>query len=550
VLTELTVENFALVEKTRLTFGPGLNLLTGETGAGKSILLDALGMVLGERTGSEVVRHGTDKARVEAVFTLEKPSHILREVLENAGIEPEDDLLLLSRELSSAGKSVARINGRTVTVGMLKTVGDALVDIHGQHTHQSLLIAEKHYGFLDAWCGPKVIELRQRVSEAHGVAQTAKRELVSLQNDARERVRTLDLLQFQCEEIDKFAPEEGEDDELIAERLKLSSAEKLHAAAGNAHTALSNGAIEALGTATRALENAQKWDDELGPLVETLQTALYAADDALRDVRSYRDKVEFNPERLAEIEDRLDILKTLKRKYGATLAEVLAYREEIGERKDRLEQAEERIAELEQEVEKTQKELIAHAHCLTEARKKAAKPFAEAIRRELADLAMQATRFEVGIEPTEPTSLGADAIEFLISPNPGEPLKPLAKIASGGEMSRVMLALKSVLIKSNAVPTLIFDEIDTGIGGRTGTVLGEKLHTLGGSAQVLCITHLAQIAARGDTHFFIEKHEQKGRTVVNVSVLENETRVKEIARMLGGDATETVLKHAEEMLKH
>jgi DNA repair protein RecN (Recombination protein N) len=506
-------------------------------------------MVLGERTGAEVVRHGTEKARVEAVFTLKNPAQSLRDALENAGVEPEDDLLLLSRELSAAGKSVARINGRTVTVGMLKSVGDALVDIHGQHTHQSLLIADQHYGFLDAWCGPKVLELRQRVAEAHTVAQAARRELANLQNDARERVRTLDLLQFQCEEIDKYAPQLGEDDELIAERLKLSSAEKLHGAAENAYKSLSNGAIESLGTATRALENAQKWDEELTDLVSTLQTALYAADDALRDVRSYRDKVEFNPERLAEIEDRLDILKTLKRKYGATLEEVLAYREEIGERRDRLEQAEERIADLEREVEQTQKELATRAQCLTEARKKAAKPFAEAIRRELADLAMQATRFEVGIEATEPTALGADAIEFLISPNPGEPLKPLAKIASGGEMSRVMLALKSVLIKSNAVPTLIFDEIDTGIGGRTGTVLGEKLHTLGTSAQVLCITHLAQIAARGDTHFFIEKHEKKGRTVVNVSVLESETRVKEIARMLGGDATETVLKHAKEMLK-
>ena len=576
MLTELSVENFALVEKLRLHFEPGLNLLTGETGAGKSILLDALGMVLGERTGVEAVRHGADKARVEAVFTVSPTDTRLQAALSAAGVESEDGLLLMGRELSSAGKSAARINGRPATVGMLKAVGDALVDIHGQHAHQSLLAVEHHGEILDNWGGTEIAGLKSAVEEAFGASQSARRELAALQHDARERARTLDLLAYQVEEIDNAAPKPGEDDELTAERLRLGSAEKLHASASGAYAALhggggaavsgrgggkagkalefdgasATGALDGLTTAAAEIEHAARLDPTLAPLLESLQNALYVAEDAARDVRTYRDSVEFNPERLEEIENRLDILKTLKRKYGETIDEILRYREEIGARLDVLQNAEERIAELEKATEKTRKELETRAAKLTKARQKAAKPFSEAIMRELADLAMTATRFSVSLAPrNEPNASGGDVIEFLISPNPGEPLKPLAKIASGGEISRVMLALKSVLSRTMATPTLIFDEIDSGIGGRTGTVLAEKLAALSDASQILCITHLPQIAARGRQHFFIEKKTDKGRTTVGVTPLSPDARVQELVRMLGGTPESgAVVQHAREML--
>ncbi len=568
MLTELSIENFALVDKQRLLFGPGLNILTGETGAGKSILLDALGLVLGERAGSEMVRHGAEKARVEAVFALDgnEGGQRLRESLEAAGVETDEDgLLILSRDLSASGKSQARINGRAATVGMLKGIGDTLVDIHGQHEHQSLLAVERHADILDAWCGPETIALKTAVEQAWGDLQTTRRELAGLKQDARERARSLDLLSFQRDEIDAAAPKVSEEEELTAERLRLSGAEKLHAAATGAYAALqgggassassrgggsgeSGGALDALTTAVAEIEHAAKIDERLIPLLENLQNALYATEEAARDMRAYRDEIEFNPERLDQIETRLDTLRTLKRKYGDTLEEVLRYRTEIGERLNVLENADERIAELETLVEAQNRELDARAARLTRARKKAAGPFADAVLRELADLAMTATRFSVAVEARPATAKGADHVEFLLSPNPGEPLKPLAKIASGGEISRVMLAMKSVLARIVAVPTLIFDEVDTGIGGRTGSVLGEKLARLGETAQVLCITHLPQIAARGRSHLYIEKHVQKQRTTVHVSCLDAEARVQEIARMLGGGGSATVLQHAREML--
>ena len=548
MLTELSVENFALVERVRLRFGAGLNLLTGETGAGKSILLDALGMVLGERTSSDSVRHGAEKARVEAVFALTVGDLRLAPALESTGIEPEDGLLILSRELSASGKSSARINGRPVTVAVLKVIGDALVDIHGQHEHQSLMVVERHVELLDAWCGQETEVLRASVAAAWDSYTAARAEREALLREARERTRNLDIYSYQRDELDAAALVPGEEEELQAERLRLGSAERLHAASAAAYEALQGGALDGLSQAVREIGRGLKFDDSLSSILESLNSALYAADDAMREVRTYRDSVEFNPQRLSQIEDRLDLLKSLKRKYGEDITAMVRYREELGQKLETLENAEERLAALEALEKSTLAEVEKRAAVLTKARKKAAEPFAKGIQTELKDLAMAATRFAVAVAPREPGPGGADAVEFLISPNPGEPLKPLAKIASGGELSRVMLALKSVMSKHVAPPTLVFDEIDTGIGGRTATVLAQKLHALGQAAQTLCITHLPQIAARGDLHFFIEKRTEKGRTAVSVLPLDGEARVQELARMLGGNNSETVLAHAREML--
>ena len=548
MLTELSVENFALVERVRLRFGAGLNLLTGETGAGKSILLDALGMVLGERTSSDSVRHGAEKARVEAVFALMAGDSRLAPALESTGIESEDGLLILSRELSASGKSSARINGRPVTVAVLKVIGDALVDIHGQHEHQSLMVVERHVELLDAWCGQETEVLRASVTAAWDSYAAARAEREALLREARERTRNLDIYSYQRDELDAAALVPGEEEELQAERLRLGSAERLHAASAAAYEALQGGALDGLSQAVREIGRGLKFDDSLSSILESLNSALYAADDAMREVRTYRDSVEFNPQRLSHIEDRLDLLKSLKRKYGEDIAAMVRYREELGQKLETLENAEERLAALEALEKSTFAELEKRAAVLTNARKKAAEPFAKGIQTELKDLAMAATRFSVSVVPREPGPGGADAVEFLISPNPGEPLKPLAKIASGGELSRVMLALKSVMSKHVTPPTLVFDEIDTGIGGRTATVLAQKLHALGQAAQTLCITHLPQIAARGDMHFFIEKRTEKGRTTVSVSPLDGEARVQELARMLGGNDSATVLAHAREML--
>ncbi|WP_395094619.1 DNA repair protein RecN [Armatimonas sp.] len=550
MLTELSVENFALVERVRLRFGAGLNLLTGETGAGKSILLDALGLVLGERTSADAVRHGAEKARVEAVFALTVGDSRLAPALESTGIEPEDGLLILSRELSASGKSSARINGRPVTVAVLKVIGDALVDIHGQHEHQSLMLVERHVELLDAWCGDETRALKEAVADTWDVFSAARAEREALLREARERTRNLDIYSYQRDEIDAAALVPGEEEELQAERRRLGSAERLHAASAAAYEALQGGALDGLSQAVREIERGLKFDDSLSSILESLNSALYAADDAMREVRTYRDSVEFNPQRLSHIEDRLDLLKSLKRKYGEDIAAMVRYREELGQKLETLENAEERLAALEALEKSTFAEVEKCAAVLTKARKKAAEPFAKGIQTELKDLAMAATRFSVSVVPREPGPGGADAVEFLISPNPGEPLKPLAKIASGGELSRVMLALKSVMSKHVAPPTLVFDEIDTGIGGRTATVLAQKLHALGQAAQTLCITHLPQIAARGDMHFFIEKRTEKGRTTVSVLPLEGEARVQELARMLGGNNSETVLAHAREMLEH
>jgi DNA repair protein RecN (Recombination protein N) len=599
MLAQLSIRNFALIDRLDLEFGEGFNVLTGETGAGKSILIDAITMVLGERAGAEWVRTGAEKALIEAVFELtDAQAEALSEW-------QEEGLLSLSRELTRSGRSQCRINGRMATASALREVAAHLVDLHGQHEHQSLLSPDRHVELLETWAGESLQAPTHAARDLYTGLQATRRELAALQTDARERARRLDLYQFQIEEIDGAKLNPGEEEELATDLSRLANAEKLFAAASSALATLNEGdgdrgmsAVDLLARTTRDLEAIAALDETLAPAVEGVQTALYAAQDAARALADYREGIEFNPERLAQVQERIDQLRSLKRKYGETIEEILAYRDQIGAELHTLEHGEERAAELTAEIERLAADLDRAAAALYEARQATARQFEAALVRELRDLNMANTIFEVRVDPPQPAASAADRgltavlgrVEFLISPNPGEPVKPLARIASGGEMSRIMLALKSTTVtkgltsppdplpgagrgngtkrrspgpsaaspaSSSSPPragegpgerlTLIFDEIDVGVGGRTAHVLGEKMAALARASQVLCVTHLPQIAGLADVHFTVEKSVVGERTVVGVRRLEGEERVDEVARMLGG-AIATASQHARELI--
>lgn len=550
MLAQLTIKNFALIDELTLEFRHGFNVLTGETGAGKSILIDALTAALGEKTGAELIRTGANRASVEAVF--EVGDYSLPALQEWA----EDNLVILGREISTSGRTTARINGRMCTASTLREVAADLIDIHGQHDHQSLLAPDRHVEFLDAWAGKELGALRRRVQELFGDLRTTRKELDALLTNERERARQLDLFQFQLEEIDAANVQLGEEDELQADRTRLANAEKLFAAGSAAKEALSGevSASDLLAAAARELDAAVTLDEEAAPIRELLDTAIAAADEAAAALRDYLESIEFNPERLEQVQDRLEVYRSLKRKYGDTTEEILAYRASIAANLDVLSHSEERREELEDRFTRLAMQTDEASHALFQARRAAAERFEAEIAGHLGDLNMKGTRFAVQLHAPLPAAEAVEKgvlaamgrAEFLISANAGEPLRPLARIASGGEMSRVMLALKTAMAGSHPV-ALIFDEIDTGVGGKTAEALGAKMAQLSRSNQVLCVTHLPQIASMADRHFRVRKEVSGDRTVVDVSPLDGESRVGELARMLGGSEA-TAAQHARELL--
>ena len=552
MLRTLSVRNFAIIDRLDLEFGPGFNVLTGETGAGKSIIMDALNLLLGGRAGVEMVRGGAERATIDAVFDV-TASPELRALVAELGFDLEDDQLFVSREVAANGKSACRIGGRPAGVSQLKALGEWLVDLHGQHEHQSLLAVARHLDMLDDWGGKPVQSLRSDVAVAFQKVQSLRREKEDLEKDARERAHLLDLYQFQVKEIGEARLTVGEDEELQTEHNRVANAQRLAEAALAAAAFLSGedggGALESLATAARTLEEAAGLDPTLAPMLESLRSAAYELTETERDLVRYQDEIEFDPERLEQIEERLETLRTLKRKYGDSVEEVLAYGAETAAKLETLSNSEERGAQLDVEIGKADKRLRELCARLSTARAKAGKEFQTITLSELRELALEKARFEVHTTQGEPNAKGTDRVEFLISTNPGEPLRPLAKVASGGEISRVMLAIKAALARQEALPTMVFDEIDVGVGGRTSSVIADKMATLAKSAQILCITHLAQIASRGQYHYYIEKQVKGDRTVVTVVPLTPEQRVSEIARMIGGaKVSETVLQHAREML--
>ncbi len=568
MLNTLHITNLAIIEQLRLEFAPGFVALTGETGAGKSIIIDAIGLLLGGKADPNLVRAGAEAARVEGVFRLHGETRDLvhailaREDLLDADTPPDE--VTLAREVRREGRSLTRLNGRMVNTAILREVAQLLVDIHGQSEHLSLLRPREHLYLLDRFAGLEA-ERETFAARARDL-DTVRQELTKLRQDERERQRRLDMLTFQLNEIGAAKLKPGEETTLLQERNRLANAEKLAKLADEAVRALSGGedtpsTADLLKQASRALANLIKLDPALAPQRDLAESLAAQFRELGYDLSAYRDRIEFNPKRLDALENRLELIKGLQRKYGASVDDILAFAAKAQAERDTLLNADERIETLAKQEEALLRELGPLGAALSHKRRTAGEQLARGIEAELADLKMERARFGVDIQwQDDPAGVyvegrrvayeatGLDKLEFMIAPNPGEGLKPLAKIASGGETARLMLALKGVLARADRTPTLIFDEIDQGIGGRVGTVVGRKLWGLAASHQVLCITHLPQLAGFGDQHLKVEKVIVADRTQTTVRELHGPTeRTAELAQMLGG-AGEKTLASAWEIL--
>jgi len=557
VLHSLYVKNFALIDDVEVNFDKGLTIVTGETGAGKSMLIDALQVALGSRASADFIRSGREKATVQATFDVSRLSWIKKR-MEELGVDCEEDgLLVLARELSRSGKNVCRINGRPANLGLYRDMGSGLLDMLGQHEQQTLLDQDKHRWLVDRLGGSELLEQAGKVKEIYIRWRDTCSQLKDLESNARELARRIDMLSFQMQEITKAQLAEDEEDELLNERRLLMNSEKISRLAGEIYDQLYGGeagatpAIEGLGKALTSLRELAEIDSNLTGLLEMLENALYQIEDAAREVSSYRDNVEYNPERLDQIEHRLSLIKQLKYKYGSTVREILAYKEAALAELNTLSNRTEKAEELKETIKTLEKEWHRQAKILTILRQKAAKQLEENAARELRYLEMGGIDFRVSLTPREEISdLGMEDIEFLIAPNPGELLRPLQKIASGGELSRIMLALKVLLSGVDEVPTLIFDEIDTGVGGKALQAIGEKLAQVGRHRQVICVTHGAQVACFADTHYLISKKVVDGHAQTSVEPLDQAGRVEELARMLAGrEITGAVKDHALQMIR-
>lgn len=565
MLSELSIENFAIIEQLELKFHPGLNVFTGETGAGKSIIIDAVESLLGSRADPTQVRAGTDRANIEASFVIPQAVSLpVNAILEREALLEDPKRVILAREIRVNGRSIARVNGRQVNVGLLSELGEYLVDVHGQSEHLSLLKVGKHLGLLDNFA--QVDPYLAAYQETYHAYHEVRRELLALRQVEGEAARRQDILTYQINEIEAARLRPGEEQDLRDERNRLANAEGLAAAVQEALQLLDDGmpeapaATEILGQAVSLLGNVARLDPQQAGLGEQVQSIQESLVDITATLRDYLDKIEFNPKRLDLVEDRLNLIHNLTRKYGATIQDVLEFADKSRQELDTLEHASERIEHLEREEKELLQQLSQAGLVLSETRHAAAQHLERAVIEELGALKMSGAQFKVAFDKrVHPQGVplpdgqrvafdanGLEAIEFLVAPNPGEGLKPLIKIASGGETSRLMLAIKNVLARADQVPTLIFDEIDQGIGGRVGTIVGKKLWDLARQHQVLCVTHLPQLAAYGEEHFQVQKIFLEGRTVTQVHTLNEESRLLELAQMMG-EVSEGTRQSAREL---
>lgn len=548
MLELLHIENIAIIEAADIEFAPGFNALTGETGAGKSIVIDSLSAVLGQRTSRELIRTGAEKAFVSAAFSGTVP-----ELTETLGIQPEaDGTLLLQREIQTDGKNVCRVNGRPVTVGQLRALGARLLNIHGQHDGQQLLDEEQHIVYLDSF--GRVETLAITYAEKYKDFTDIRRQIGALQMDEAEKARRVDTLQYQIEELRRAKLTPGEEEELTARRGMLRNAEKFLDAVAGADYALNGddsggGALSALRQAQDALGGVRHLDDAFGQLYERLGEAYSEVYDIAATVEDKRGELDVSPGELDRVESRMDLLYRLKKKYGATVEDMLDYQARCEAELAQIEDAGDTLARLEQALSKAEKEARQAAQALSDARKAAAEQLTAQILAELQQLDMGKIRFAVNFAEKPLDSDGMDTVRFLMSANVGEELRPIHKIASGGELARIMLAMKNVLSEQDYVGTMVFDEVDTGVSGRAAQKVAEKMARISRRKQVLCVTHLPQLAAMADTHFSVEKGERGGRTYTEVRRLDREQRRRELARLTGGShVSQTMLDGAEELL--
>jgi DNA repair protein RecN (Recombination protein N) len=566
MLRSLLIKNYALIEEISVEFSSGLTVITGETGAGKSILIDALGLLLGERASAEMIRSGADKAIIEGVFDVKNNAHVA-EILRSNENDATDEIIV-RREVTIKGQNRCFINDSPINVSLLKEIGDALVDLHGQHEHQSLLHQETHIEFLDDFGGyEKEIEMYQTSYRTLTELTLKKKELQEQEEQLKAKKS---LYEFQIQEIDAVNPQPGEEEHLAAEEKILGSSEKLTELTGGIYALLydaEHSARDVLSKARKMIEQMAEIDAQFTVSVEEAKSAEVIVEELSKFVQQYSSKIEFNPERLEEIRNRLGALTMLKKKYGGTLDTLIAYRQKIGDEFKFAQNFEHEIATLEKHIESLRIECGTEAHVLTQRRKEASKKLEKEIIARLSELGIQKAKFEtriqqnvvdknstvpvvnIGSSVVAATSKGVDRVEFFLSTNVGEEVKPLAKVASGGEVSRIMLALKSALAQSDKTPVLIFDEIDTGVSGRIGQSVGLGLKKLSNHHQVIAITHLPQIAGLADTHFAVEKIETNKKTSTRLRLLENEERIKEVAKLLSGESiTEAGITSAKELM--
>ena len=554
MLLELLVENYAVVEQARIRFQPGLNLLTGETGSGKSIVVDSLALLLGARASAEMIRSGESKARVAGIFSLESRTP-LNSLLQQAGIEPDgDDELIVEREITSNGKSRAFVANRPVTTAFLRQLAPILGDIHGQNEQQSLFSTQAQREILDEYA--RAGRVCEAVSQLFSEWSALGEKLAELSRNEQEKLRLLDLWKFQAKEIEAVAPKLGEDSELESDRKILQNVTRLQESAVAAFTALyesPDSATTQLGHTIKRVEELVRIDENMSETATSLKQAAVLLEDAAYSLRDYLGRLEGDPARLEDVESRLAALDRLKRKYGRTLEEVLAFHADAAKRADEVENATEHRAAMEKQRTQVAEQYQAKAAELTSLRTQAAAKLSRQVETELKALAMAGTQFQVMVGPGNWTANGVDEVAFLVSPNRGEELKPLEKIASGGELSRIALALKTALgdaDEHSGTPTLVFDEVDAGVGGAAAAAVGRRLKALSRSNQVICVTHLAQIAGFADHHYAVAKRERKGRVTTEVTELSREERAREIGRMLSGEKiTPEALKQAEQLMQ-
>ncbi|RKU35307.1 DNA repair protein RecN [Candidatus Poribacteria bacterium] len=569
MIEELYISNVALIDELQLECSSGLNIFTGETGAGKSVILNAVGLALGERSNAGLVRDGTTNAKIQIAVALPPDHPVWAGFNDSEFAETLDaeETLILSRQINANGRSRCHTNGQLVSLTFLSAIGDLLVDIHGQHAHQSLFRSETHLDLLDTF--GKHEALKAEVGKKYDELHAAQAQLADFSQTLRAAMQEKDLLEFQLEELEEAQLQEGEEEDLINERHLLSNAETLFESANQLYEELYGGdlsessTLDGLKISSRTLSKLYELDGSLSELNERFESALYELEDIVYQIRDYRDKIEFNPHRLSEVEERLDLIHRLKRKYGDSISDILAYQGQASQKLEDLQFGSERIEELKDQIRAVTEQAQELAVELSKKRRETATQLESLIERELQTLGMEKAVFQILVSPIEsaegPLEIegtryelradGMDEVEFFISPNVGSEPKPLARIASGGEISRVMLALKTVLAQVDLIPTMIFDEIDAGIGGRTADIVGRKLKELSRFRQVFCITHLPQIARFADQHFRVEKDEDGNRTTITAKLLTPEERVEEVARMHGGEATVTTLAHARELLE-